>query len=124
MLMFFISVCLVIACISFLFTGAADQSLVENLDVNVTEELKAQIQNWMGYWGAKVSNMLVANGFGLGIFSMIAFIGAFGFYLFDMYKFNLLKGFATSVFLKILSKSATFIPKIMLKYNIENSEVI
>lgn len=102
MLMFFISVCLVIACISFLFTGAADQSLVENLDVNVTEELKAQIQNWMGYWGAKVSNMLVANGFGLGIFSMIAFIGAFGFYLFDMYKFNLLRGFATSVFLTIV----------------------
>lgn len=65
---------MMLAMVSYFFTGGADQSLVEHLDLNTTDEIKAQIQNWTGYRGAKLSEYLIGKTFGIPCFIIAYFI--------------------------------------------------
>ncbi len=53
-----------ISFISFFFTGSADQSII---DGNATSE-KLQIQNWAGYFGAYLSNLMINRWMGISAF--------------------------------------------------------
>ncbi len=53
-----------ISFISFFFTGSADQSII---DGKVTSE-KLQIQNWAGYFGAYLSNLMINRWMGISAF--------------------------------------------------------
>ena len=69
---------LCICLLSFLFTGDADQSLVENLDLSASEDIKCEVQNWAGYRGACISNFLIVHTFGLSCFFPLYFLMRFG----------------------------------------------
>lgn len=62
---------LFLALVSFFFTGAADQNL---LDITTDRtELRPNIQNWTGVNGAKISNFLINKGFGVSVFFALYF---------------------------------------------------
>ncbi len=77
--------------VSFLFTGAADQS---KLDLNFWTLLgneHVKFQNWTGKIGAYVSNLFVNRGFGLGAFFLLYYIFMLGSKLIGMNEANLRK---------------------------------
>ncbi len=56
----FVCVLTMLACISYFYTGAADQSIIESGIVN-----RGEIKNWLGYLGAKLAELIIYNGFGI-----------------------------------------------------------
>ncbi|MDX2285007.1 MAG: DNA translocase FtsK [Bacteroidia bacterium] len=64
----FASVISLIACISYYFTGNADQSLAE-----AGTEAEAQVQNWLGFAGAWIAELLVRRGFGIFSFLILLY---------------------------------------------------
>lgn len=61
----FFGIFLFLACFSFFFSGAGDQSKIENKGLWFLISNKIEIGNWMGASGAFFSEMLINNGFGL-----------------------------------------------------------
>jgi S-DNA-T family DNA segregation ATPase FtsK/SpoIIIE len=63
------SVFLLVAFVSYLFTGKADMSLLVNTAAeNDLLEKAREAQNWLGYFGAWVSHQFIYNGFGISAF--------------------------------------------------------
>lgn len=91
---------LALSFVSFFFTGAADQSLIENLDLDLSEDIKAQVQNWTGYRGAVISNFFIANTFGVSCFFPVFFMIIWGLYIMlnSIKKETIKKYFVVSVF--------------------------
>jgi len=56
----FISILTLLACISYYFTGQADQSVIEGSNLPTPE-----VRNWLGYLGAKLAELLIYKGFGM-----------------------------------------------------------
>ena len=65
-----IAVVIIIAMISFLNTGANDQSLLENLKPGEWTNTEKQFQNYCGSWGAIISYWLIAINFGFPAFML------------------------------------------------------
>ncbi len=59
---------LFIALMSFFFTGAADQSIVEGLHSDDIGKIESEIHNWGGAWGATIANTLINKWIGIGAF--------------------------------------------------------
>jgi S-DNA-T family DNA segregation ATPase FtsK/SpoIIIE len=75
----FASIFLTIAFISYLFTGKADQSIVEGLfDASVRESGQA-VENWLGLLGSVVSHFFIFKWFGIAsfLFVPILFLGGY-----------------------------------------------
>jgi len=75
----FASIFLAIAFISYLFTGKADQSIVEGLfDTSVRESGQA-VENWLGLLGGIVSHFFIYKWFGIAsfLFIPILFLGGY-----------------------------------------------
>ena len=83
----------IIAMISFLRTGAADQSFLEDLRPGEWTNSNQQFQNYCGSLGAIVSYWLMAVNFGLPAFLLPIFVAGVGFQLMHIYKVNLWKWF-------------------------------
>lgn len=65
------SICLFIAFTSYLFTGNADQSIVESFwGISVVEDGK-EVENWLGLMGASLSHLFVYKWFGIGAYLFI-----------------------------------------------------
>src|SRR5687767_13208446 len=62
---------LTIAFVSYLFTGHADQSVVEALDTTPVKESGAGSENWLGLLGAWVSDYFIYQWFGIAAFFII-----------------------------------------------------
>ncbi|WP_078063101.1 FtsK/SpoIIIE family DNA translocase [Solirubrum puertoriconensis] len=73
------SLYLTIAFLSYLFTGHADQSVVEGIDQTSVKEAGQESGNWLGLLGAWVSHLLILQGFGIAAFSLIpvAFVAGY-----------------------------------------------
>jgi len=56
----FVCILTLLACISYFYTGAADQSVIESGSVS-----RGEIRNWLGYLGAKLAELLIYKGFGI-----------------------------------------------------------
>ena len=91
------SMYLLIAFVSFFFTGAADFSIVEMSRAERAAN-RLEIQNWMGLPGAALVFLLVHKGFGLACVALLAIMIACSLRLFRIGDFNLLKLTACSVF--------------------------
>ena len=88
-----VAVVIIIAMVSFLRTGAADQSILENLRPGELTNEGQQFQNYCGSLGAIISYWLIALNFGFPAFLLPCFIIMVGLQLMNAYKVNLWKWF-------------------------------
>ena len=101
------AIVVIIAMVSFLNTGAADQSILEDLRDGEWTNSEHQFQNYCGSLGAIVSYWLIAVNFGFPAFLLPIFVILVGFQLMHAYKINLLKWFFCMMVVMIWS-SVTF----------------
>src|SRR5688572_9957515 len=73
------SLYLTIAFVSYLFTGPADQSIVEALAQSPVKDSGLETENWLGLAGAYVANYLINDWLGLGAFFLIPMIFFWGY---------------------------------------------
>ncbi|WP_176132859.1 FtsK/SpoIIIE family DNA translocase [Hymenobacter sp. CRA2] len=73
------SLYLTIAFFSYLFTGHADQSVVEGLSQTPLKEAGQESGNWLGLLGAWLAHKLILQGFGLAAFAVIPVAFAAGY---------------------------------------------
>ena len=102
-----IAVVIIIAMISFLNTGANDQSLLENLKPGEWTNTEKQFQNYCGSWGAIVSYWLIVINFGFPAFLLPFFVIMVGLQMMHAYKLNLWKWFFCMIVI-MLWMSVTF----------------
>lgn len=95
-----VAVYLLLVFTSYFFTGAADQSIVENTSGNL-EEAVHQVQNYGALGGAHVSNFLINRCFGFAAYFIILFLAIAGLKLMRAYKFHLWKWFLSCSILMI-----------------------
>ncbi|HZK03786.1 MAG TPA: DNA translocase FtsK [Bacteroidaceae bacterium] len=95
-----LAIFLAIACVSFLFSGGVDQSILESNKKSVTETI-TETENRAGRSGASISEYLINSGFGLASFILPIFIFICGTNLMKITQQNLLKWFISSSFLII-----------------------
>ena len=96
-----LAVWMTLAFTSFFFTGAADQSIVENA---TTEELLSTdngIQNHTGSMGARVANYFINGLFGVPSYLIALFLGVTGLKLMRVRKFRLWKWFLSCAVLMV-----------------------
>ncbi|MBB6459771.1 FtsK/SpoIIIE family DNA translocase [Flammeovirga kamogawensis] len=88
----FLSVYTCLALLSFVFTGKADQSIIENVG-GITNLISSgkEVQNWLGLLGASLSHLLVYNMFGLGSILLIPMLFSAGYELFTQGNGKLIK---------------------------------
>lgn len=102
-----IAIVTIIAMVSFLNTGYADQSILENLKAGEWTNNEQQFQNYCGSLGAILSYWLIAVNFGLPAFLLPCYIIMAGLQLMNAYKVNLWKWFFCLMIVMIWS-SVTF----------------
>ncbi|GAB2968030.1 hypothetical protein GCM10027048_43570 [Hymenobacter coalescens] len=73
------SLYLTIAFFSYLFTGHADQSVVEGLAQTPVKEAGQESGNWLGLLGAWAAHLLILQGFGIAAFALIPVAFAAGY---------------------------------------------
>lgn len=67
-----------LAFISFLWTGAADQSIVEGLSWGELNRSAKEVENWLGLTGALLSHLLVYRWFGIASLALAPLLGYVG----------------------------------------------
>ena len=102
-----IAIVTIIAMVSFLNTGYADQSILENLKAGEWTNNEQQFQNYCGSLGAIISYWLIAVNFGFPAFLLPCYIIMAGLQLMNAYKLNLWKWFFCLMIVMIWS-SVTF----------------
>ena len=102
-----ISTLTIIAMVSFLNTGATDQSILEEMRTGEWLNTKHQFQNYCGSLGAIISYWLIATNFGLPAFLFPIFFIVWGLQLMHAYTINLWKWFFSMMIVMVWS-SITF----------------
>lgn len=87
---------LLTAFVSYLFTGKADQSVIESVSDTSIVETGKEADNWLGYAGAYVSHYLIFRWFGISGFFIPPLLFLLGFRL--VFKRDLLPFLATFTF--------------------------
>lgn len=82
-----------LALISFFFTGAADQSLVQNIPLGDLLVNRGAVENWTGVRGAFLADLLMNRLFGLSSFALLFFLGSVGAKLMGLSQMSLVKRF-------------------------------
>jgi S-DNA-T family DNA segregation ATPase FtsK/SpoIIIE len=103
LLLCFFTVYIGIAMISYFFTGAADQSVVNNLAVSDLVSKKDFVSNWAGIRGAYLSDVIMNRWFGIPSFFLLFFMGSVGFRMMKLCRMNLFRRFLTCSVLAIWS---------------------
>ncbi|MCL1943276.1 MAG: DNA translocase FtsK [Candidatus Azobacteroides sp.] len=101
LLILMFGVYLFLAFVSFFFTGAADQSKLENISMSALSSVKNDIQNWTGVQGAYIANLFINKWFGVSSFAGFIFLVALGLRLMKVKYFSLIRSFFYSVILLI-----------------------
>lgn len=100
-LLFFFSIYLLISFISFLFSGGADQSLLDASTKEVMTDAKIKFVNAGGKYGAILSNLFINKGFGIASIGLVFLLMIFALKLARIGKVSLSKNFAYGIFLII-----------------------
>lgn len=95
------AVYLLLAFTSFFFTGAADQSILDNQQPGELMQTSNQVKNYAGARGAQLANFLINECFGLAAYFIILFLAVVGMKLMRAYQFRIWKWFMTSSILLI-----------------------
>lgn len=74
----FLTIYVGLSLISFFFTGAADQSKIENIPVSDLVANRGTVENWTGVRGAYLSDLLMNRWFGVSSFMILFFLGSLG----------------------------------------------
>jgi S-DNA-T family DNA segregation ATPase FtsK/SpoIIIE len=82
-----------IAMVSYFFTGATDQPVVNNLMISDLITKKGNVSNWAGLRGAYLAEMIVNRWFGIASFFLLFFISSTGIRLMNLCRMNLLRRF-------------------------------
>jgi S-DNA-T family DNA segregation ATPase FtsK/SpoIIIE len=90
-----------LALLSFFFTGAADQSKIENLPLSNLVVYKGSVNNWTGVRGAYLANLLMNHWFGISSFMLLYFFGSVGAKLMNFKRISIIKRFLFSAALLI-----------------------
>ncbi len=101
LLILMFSVYLFLAFTSFFFTGAADQSKLENISMSQLSTVKNDIQNWTGVQGAYIADLFINQWFGVSSFAIFIFLVAVGLYLMKVKRFSLFRSFFYSIIILI-----------------------
>lgn len=89
----FFSVYLLLAFLSFFFTGAADQSILDSAEVGKLGAVDNKVANYAGSRGAQLANYLINDCFGLSSFFILVFLTVTGLKLMRVRIFRLWKWF-------------------------------
>ncbi|MDH6357169.1 DNA translocase FtsK [Parabacteroides sp. PF5-9] len=73
-----IAIYLILAMVSFFFTGAADQSKIENIPLSDLVANRGSVTNWTGVRGAYLSDLMMNRWFGISSFFLLYFLGLTG----------------------------------------------
>jgi S-DNA-T family DNA segregation ATPase FtsK/SpoIIIE len=106
-ILFALAVYLMIAMISYLYTGEADQSILENMRPGEWTNSHQEFSNYCGSLGAIISYILITLNFGLPSFLIPIFMFSVALQLMKVYKINLWKWFLCTMLVMIWS-SITF----------------
>ncbi|MDR2040890.1 MAG: DNA translocase FtsK [Tannerella sp.] len=82
-----------IAWLSFFFTGAADQSAIENIPIGDLLAGNRQVSNWAGIRGAYIADLLMNRWFGIPSFFILFYLGSLGAKWMKICRLSLLKRF-------------------------------
>ena len=88
-----VTIYVALALISFFFTGAADQSLVQNIPLGDLLINRGAVENWTGVRGAFLADLLMNRLFGLSSFALLFFLGSVGAKLMGLSRVSLIKRF-------------------------------
>jgi S-DNA-T family DNA segregation ATPase FtsK/SpoIIIE len=88
-----------LAFISFFFTGAYDQSRLESQNPGNALELRNEIKNWTGYRGAYIADFFINRTFGIACFVYLFFFFIVGLRMIKIKTFPLVRTFFISTFL-------------------------
>jgi S-DNA-T family DNA segregation ATPase FtsK/SpoIIIE len=105
-LMFAVSVCMALSFFSFFTTGAADQSIIENLRSGDMLNEQHQFSNICGSIGARTSYFFMKEGFGVAAFAIPAFLFLWSLRLMKAYQAKLMKWFMCLMLVMIWSSIA------------------
>ena len=86
-----VSLFFIISMISYFVTGAADQSIIDNLHDGDIENTNRQFQNICGSWGAYLSDFFIRKCFGISAFLIPVFILMLSLRMMKVYMLNLMK---------------------------------
>jgi len=87
------SVYLLLAFTSFFFTGAADQSILDNPNTDQLAAINNHIKNYAGSRGAQLANFLINDCFGVASYLILLFLSVAGMKLMRVRNFRLWKWF-------------------------------
>lgn len=90
-----------LALLSFFFTGAADQSKIENVPLGDLLINRGSVENWTGVRGAVLADLLMNRWFGISSFMILFFTGSVGARLMNLSRVSLLRRFLLSTALLI-----------------------
>lgn len=90
-----------LALLSFFFTGAADQSKIENVPLGDLLVNRGSVENWTGVRGAVMADVLMNRWFGISSFMILFFMGSVGARLMNLSRVSLLRRFLLSAALLI-----------------------
>ena len=104
------AVYLLLAFTSFFFTGAADQSILDNRQPGELMQTANHVKNYAGARGAQLAEFLINDCFGLAAYFIILFLAVVGMKLMRAYRFRIWKWFMScSVLLVWFSITLGFI---------------
>lgn len=89
----FITLYVGLALLSYFFTGAADQSRIENVPISEMLMNKGSVENWTGIRGAVISDLMINKWFGISSFILLFFLGSAGLKLMGMNRVSLMRRF-------------------------------
>ncbi|GAA4828052.1 DNA translocase FtsK [Algivirga pacifica] len=75
------SLIILLSMISFIFTGKADQSVIDQAGLGNMLSSGREVHNWIGLVGALVSHILIYNTFGIGTIALVPLLFVSGFWL-------------------------------------------
>lgn len=95
------AVYLLLAFTSFFFTGAADQSILDNQQPGELMQTTNQVKNYAGARGAQISEYLINECFGIAAYFIVLFLAVMGMRLMRAYQFRMWKWFMSCTILMI-----------------------
>lgn len=95
------AVYLLLAFTSFFFTGAADQSILDNQQPGELMQTTNHVKNYAGARGAQLAEFLINECFGLAAYFIILFLAVVGMKLMKAYQFRIWKWFMSCSILLI-----------------------
>ena len=87
------SVYLLLAFTSFFFTGAADQSILDNQQPGELMQTTNHVKNYAGARGAQLAEFLINECFGIAAYFIILFLAVAGMKMMKAYQFRVWKWF-------------------------------